>query len=200
MQLGINKNVRHIVVVVLTFFGLVILGRLLFNAHVYWQTKNAVLLYDKLVDLAKDQDKDQIVANNIEKTLTTKYKYTVYGLLAKLSMAHNEVLNENFGQAEEHLQWVIKHHKNNILLPLVKLRLGRIYLQQNKAKELQELINQEIKHTTPLKSFYYELRGDLAKAEDNVKLAVDSYQEAIDSSISEQEKLLFTTKLADLPA
>jgi predicted negative regulator of RcsB-dependent stress response len=127
------------------------------------------------------------------------YPDTLYADFAALHLAKIAADNNNFEQAEENLNWVIKRSSSwgtefNPLQSIAKLRLARIYLEQGKADIVMDLLAEEQTLTASL----YEVKGDAEKSLNQISEAKLSYLQALELSNSQPIRSLISMKISDL--
>tara|TARA_B110000438_G_scaffold73542_1_gene73649 strand:+ start:63 stop:698 length:636 start_codon:yes stop_codon:yes gene_type:complete len=127
------------------------------------------------------------------------YPDTLYADFAALHLAKIAADNNNFEQAEENLNWVIKRSSSwgtefNPLQSIAKLRLARIYLEQGKADSVMDLLAEEQTLTASL----YEVKGDAEKSLNQISEAKLSYLQALELSNSQPIRSLISMKISDL--
>ena len=127
------------------------------------------------------------------------YPDTLYADFAALHLAKIAADNNNFEQAEENLNWVIKRSSSwgtefNPLQSIAKLRLARIYLEQGKADIVIDLLAEEQTLTASL----YEVKGDAEKSLNQISEAKLSYLQALELSNSQPIRSLISMKISDL--
>jgi predicted negative regulator of RcsB-dependent stress response len=107
--------------------------------------------------------------------------------------------DDNLDQAEENLNWVITRSsswgaKFNPLQSIAKLRLARIYLEQDKADAVLNLLREEQTLTASL----YEIKGDAEKSLNQISEAKLSYLQSLELSNSQPIRSLISMKISDL--
>lgn len=147
----------------------------------YWQRRQDKILYhasaihdEMLVKRAQGDTAGTLVQ---AKKLFSHYPQTVYGQVAALMLARNEVVKKDYQQAEKYLQWVI--NKSNIasFRQMARIRLARVMLAK---KQPDKSIN--ILKTVEDKNFaglIDEVRGDAFLAKKDIPMARESYQLAL---------------------
>jgi predicted negative regulator of RcsB-dependent stress response len=183
--------------------GIVIGAGILFGINYYQSTKleaqiNASTAYEALlVDVAGgDLDEAEAAANEI----TTMYGETIYAGQAGLAMARLYMDKNRDQDAAQSLKAVIDGQTNDELKNVARLRLARIYLYQDKAQEVVDLLaNQD---GDGFASVYGDVLGDAYAALGRVAEAEDEYQKILldSSSQSSIDQQLVQWKALDLPA
>jgi len=127
------------------------------------------------------------------------YSDTLYADFAALHLAKIALDDNNLDQAEENLNWVITRSsswgaKFNPLQSIAKLRLARIYLEQDKADAVLNLLREEQTLTASL----YEIKGDAEKSLNQISEAKLSYLQSLELSNSQPIRSLISMKISDL--
>jgi predicted negative regulator of RcsB-dependent stress response len=167
-------------------YSLVILAGLLISFATisgwrYWQARqlrtlhHASAVYDEMLT-ARAQNNSATTQVQSEK-LFTHYSGTTYAQMAALMLARDAVYLKNFAEAEKQLKWVIAHSDVRSFRQIARIRLARIYINENKADESLEVLNKV--DDKSFNGLTDEVRGDawLAK-HDNAK-AREAYQSAL---------------------
>jgi predicted negative regulator of RcsB-dependent stress response len=123
----------------------------------------------------------------------------LYADFAALHLAKIALDDNNLDQAEENLNWVITRSssweaKFNPLQSIAKLRLARIYLEQDKADAVLNLLREEQTLTASL----YEIKGDAEKSLNQISEAKLSYLQSLELSNSQPIRSLISMKISDL--
>ena len=123
----------------------------------------------------------------------------MYADFAALHLAKIALDDNNLDQAEENLNWVITRSsswgaKFNPLQSIAKLRLARIYLEQDKADAVLNLLREEQTLTASL----YEIKGDAEKSLNKISEAKLSYLQSLELSNSQPIRSLISMKISDL--
>ena len=147
--------------------------------------------------------------NFLSSTLTDKktkakeiidlYSDTLYADFAALHLAKISVEESNLEQAEQHLNWVIARSsswdsKFNPVRSIAKLRLAKIFLEQDSPQAALDLLKEEQTLTASL----FEVRGDAERSLNQINEAKLSYLQALELSNSQPIKSLISMKISDL--
>lgn len=152
----------------------------------YWQdyqnkrAEQASLLFSEvMVAMEKAQGKDIDV---FVKKLKEDYASTPYATLAALAAAKAATVNDaNLILAKEHLQWAIDNAQQKEIVPIAKLRLARILLDENDLAAAEQLIEQN-QYQPAYAAQVAELRGDLHAAKGDYTAARSAYEAAMSSN------------------
>ena len=127
------------------------------------------------------------------------YSDTLYADFAALHLAKISVEESNLEQAEQHLNWVIARSsswdsKFNPVRSIAKLRLAKIFLEQDSPQAALDLLKEEKTLTASL----FEVRGDAERSLNQINKAKLSYLQALELSNSQPIKSLISMKISDL--
>ena len=133
------------------------------------------------------------------KEIIDLYSDTLYADFAALHLAKISVEESNLEQAEQHLNWVIARSsswdsKFNPVRSIAKLRLAKIFLEQDSPQAALDLLKEEQTLTASL----FEVRGDAERSLNQINKAKLSYLQALELSNSQPIKSLISMKISDL--
>ena len=133
------------------------------------------------------------------KEIIDLYSDTLYADFAALHLAKIGVEESNLEQAEQHLNWVIARSsswdsKFNPVRSIAKLRLAKIFLEQDSPQAALDLLKEEQTLTASL----FEVRGDAERSLNQINKAKLSYLQALELSNSQPIKSLISMKISDL--
>lgn len=133
------------------------------------------------------------------KEIIDLYSDTLYADFAALHLAKIGVEESNLEQAEQHLNWVIARSsswdsKFNPVRSIAKLRLAKIFLEQDSPQAALDLLKEEKTLTASL----FEVRGDAERSLNQISKAKLSYLQALELSNSQPIKSLISMKISDL--
>jgi predicted negative regulator of RcsB-dependent stress response len=183
--------------------GIVVGAGLLFGMNYYQKTKleaqlNASTAYEALlVEVAGgDLDEAEAIANEI----TALYGETIYSGQAGLALTRLYMDKNRDQDAAQTLQAVIDGQADDQLKHVARLRLARIYLYQDKAQEVVDLLSTQ--DVDAFASVYGDVLGDAYAALGRVAEAEDAYQKILMDSSSQGsvDQQLVQWKALDLPA
>jgi predicted negative regulator of RcsB-dependent stress response len=182
--------------------GIVIGAGMLFGINYYQSTKlqaqlDASTAYEALIVMVVDGDLDEAEATANE--IATLYGETSYVGQAGLAMARLYMDKNRDQDAADALTAVIDGNANNELKHVARLRLARIYLYQDKAQEVVDLLATE--GDEAFASAYGEILGDAYTALGRIAEAQDAYQKVLMDSSSQGivDQQLVQWKALDLP-
>ena len=150
-------------------------------------------LYDNFLTSSKEDKRTRA------EEIINLHSDTLYADFAALHLAKIALDDNNLDQAEENLNWVITRSsswgdKFNPLQSIAKLRLARIYLEQDKADAVLNLLREEQTLTASL----YEIKGDAEKSLNQISEAKLSYLQSLELSNSQPIRSLISMKISDL--
>ena len=133
------------------------------------------------------------------KEIIDLYSDTLYADFAALHLAKIGVEESNLEQAEQHLNWVIARSsswdsKFNPVRSIAKLRLAKIFLEQDSPQAALDLLKEEKTLTASL----FEVRGDAERSLNQINKAKLSYLQALELSNSQPIKSVISMKISDL--
>lgn len=148
----------------------------------YWQQYEAKektlasITFSQMVG-AYEKNKDsefKLFAND----LMTQHAHSPYASFAAMIIAKKAVAAGDLKEAQERLEWVIKHASSNELRELGRVRLARVLLAAGKYQAARELLHQG--KETMYAAAKYELIGDAFVAENNRVEAAKNYHLALE--------------------
>lgn len=147
----------------------------------YWQNSKAeeIAKASSLFDTLQvsQLEKDLPVYHQATDQLMKDYGNTPYAIFAALSLANQAVNEKNFEQAEKQLNLVMTESKDTAIQQIARLRLARVYLQQNKNAEALQLIDKVDNEN--FKPAILEIKGDILSAAGKNQEATAAYREAL---------------------
>jgi predicted negative regulator of RcsB-dependent stress response len=157
-----------------------ILGLAGFGGWKYWNQQqityqeNASDLFSKVTEILKTEDKKGLAES--AQAVKENYPDSSYAILAALQLAKLSVDANELDKAATELNWVVTNHASNELAIAAKIRLARIFIQQEKAAEALALV------TLEEDSGYYALaslvKGDALLALGKNEEALTAYKAA----------------------
>jgi predicted negative regulator of RcsB-dependent stress response len=183
--------------------GIVIGAGLLFAYNYYQNAKlqeqlNASTAYEALLVQVADGDLDEAEAAASE--IASLYSETSYAGQAGLAMARLYMDKNRDMDAADALKVLIDGSANDELKHVARLRMARIYLYQNKAQEVVDLLVAE--DTDAFAAAYAEVLGDAYAQLGRIAEAEDAYQKILvdTSTQGTVDQQLVQWKVLDLPA
>jgi predicted negative regulator of RcsB-dependent stress response len=123
---------------------------------------------------------------------------TPYASQAALLLASQAAASQDWADAQAKLEWVGKHSDDASLKKIARLRLARVYWQQQKTDEALKLL--EIADDDPFAPLYQELRGDIQLAAGDRDAARGAWQKALELGPAAANREALQRKLGDLGA
>lgn len=152
----------------------------------YWQdvkieqAEAASVLYSDMI--AAIVNENSTGARDYADRILADYRNTTYGVFALLALARLAVVDDDLEAAETHLRQALKQNKDNSFSHVIRMRLIRVLISQDKLGEASSLINRQ--EAGEFASGYNELMGDISALQGDIESARDSYQQAIDKGRS----------------
>jgi len=182
--------------------GIVIGAGMLFGMNYYQNSKLQAQLaastaYEALIVMVVDGDLDEAEATANE--IATLYGETSYVGQAGLAMARLYMDKNRDQDAADALKAVVDGNSNDELKHVARLRMARIYLYQDKAQEVVDLLANE--DVAAFAAAYGEILGDAYTALGRIAEAQDAYQKVLMDSSSQStiDQQLVQWKALDLP-
>lgn len=182
--------------------GIVLGGAILFGYNYYQNNKlqsqiDASQAYDTLVEHVADGDLDK--AEQAAGDIAAAYADTTYAGPAGLAMARLYMDKNRDVDAAEALQGVLNGQADDEFKDIARLRLGRIYLYQDKAQEAVDLL--ESQDSSAFAAAYGEILGDAYTALGRVADAQTAYQQVLLDPLAQStvDQQLVQWKSLDLP-
>ncbi len=101
--------------------------------HQLQRSEQASMLFDQLLNSFAGQQTDQF--NQVANQLQNKYAGTPYAAVSALLEARQAVNQNKLDIADQKLQWVIDHSKDNNMREIARVRKARILLAQKQYAE-----------------------------------------------------------------
>jgi len=182
--------------------GIVIGAGLLFGINQYQASKlqaqlDASSAYEALIEYIGKGDLDDAEAKASE--IEASYGETAYAGQAGLAMARLYMDKNRDQDAADALLAVVNGKAGDELKHVARLRLARIYLYQDKAQEVVDLVSGQ--DVGAFASAYGEVLGDAYTALGRIALAQDEYQKVLMDPLSQGtvDQQLVQWKALDLP-
>ncbi len=145
------------------------------------QGEAAASIYQQLVNkatkpLAEQTEADKAELETVAAQLKTEFPNSLYAQFAGLYLAKFAIEANNFDAAASELQILLEAGDKGPVTYLAKVRLARVFIQQEKLDEALDLVA-----TTPEASFsaqYEEVKGDALFAKGELSKALSAYQAA----------------------
>ncbi len=160
------------------------------------QAEAASEIYQEMVVAVRD-DKNADAAQKTAERIISDYGSTAYALFTKLTLAKLAVDEKEYVIAEDHLRWALDNNHEDSLEHLIRLRLARVLIAQEKSDAAMTLL--DVKAPGQFGNGYDELRGDIFNLRGDSEAARSAYQQAITKKRSLGNDIsLLEMKLDDL--
>lgn len=147
----------------------------------YWQARqqrilnHASAVYDDMLTARAQND---TAATHIQSDkLFAHYTKTTYAQLAAFMLARDAIVQKNYREAEKQLQWVVDNSDISSFRQVARLRLARIYINENKPDASLDILNKV--DDKSYNGLIEEVRGDAWLAKKDIKQARESYKQAL---------------------
>jgi predicted negative regulator of RcsB-dependent stress response len=153
--------------------------------------------YVQFTEALAEKNSEQM--NEHYQTLISEYSGTTYAVLAAMQMSRQAVEKNDLEKASSELNWALKHVNQDAMTHLVRVRLARVLLAQNKPDEVLTLLA-GLKPSA-FDAEYAEIRGDVYRQKGNVTEARKEYEMALSSTLySGKRRDYVKMKMSDLGA
>lgn len=158
------------------------ISNVMWEYHATSNATKAAVIFNQLntAVVAKDKDTVYKLANSLE----NEYPRVEYTALASLLAAKVAYDAKDLVKAATYLSWAVKKSKDKGIAALAMLRLANIYIDQQKWDLALSTLMQN--HESSFDALFYEKRGDLYVARNDLVKARDAYKEAIDKAGQDQ--------------
>ena len=153
----------------------------------YWQdvkveqAESASVLYsDMIASLSNDNGAE---SRELADRILAEYENTTYGVFALLVLARLAVADDDLVAAETHLRQALKQSTDDTFSHVIRMRLIRVLISQDKLEQASNLISRQEK--SGFASGYDELMGDISVLQGEFESARNSYQQSIDKARAE---------------
>ena len=153
----------------------------------YWQdvkveqAESASVLYsDMIASLSNDNGAE---SRELADRILTEYENTAYGVFALLALARLAVADDDLDAAETHLRRALKQSNDDSFSHVIRMRLVRVLISQEKLEQASNLISRQEK--SGFASGYDELMGDISVLQGEFETARNSYQQSINKARAE---------------
>lgn len=143
------------------------------------------------------EQKDEATVKNKAQTLLTQFPKSSYATFAAFTLAAEEIKQNNLAGAQQNLEWVTQHSKQDYFKTLARIRLMKLWIAENKLEEALGLY--EDKKGSGFATIMEELKGDILVKQKKWQLARESYEKAM--AMAPEEGMygpLLKMKLEDL--
>lgn len=163
---------------------LLIIGYIASSIYQWYQQKQAqkaAVIYLDFTSAFNNQDYNKAVslANQMISTLPG----TEYTAMASIEAAKLAFTKKDYAAAIKFLSWVKSDAHDKSLQSIAALRLASIYIDQKEFDKAKEML--KTKHDLAFDGLFYEGRGDMYIAMDNLTKARDAYKEGLQKAAND---------------
>lgn len=136
---------------------------------------HASAVYDEMLTLRAQNNNEgaKIQANK----LISHYPKSPYAQMAAFMLARDAVINKNYGEAVNHLNWVVDHSKNHSIQEIARIRIARILITDQKPQVALETLKKL--NDKNFIGMVDEVRGDAYLAMNDPQAARKAYELAL---------------------
>ncbi len=153
--------------------------------------KEASVAFSQLM-VAVDNGDAEAAANQAE-LLRVDYESTSYAVLAAMTQARFKLEQGDSAAARSQLEWALQNSSDGSLKQLVQLNLARLLLSDGDLAGAAKLADVS---EGGFAGEYAELRGDIARAQEDTTAAHDAYSMALSQNVANPDQVQM--KLDDL--
>lgn len=191
-------------ITVLLLVAVVVIGGYGWKQRQLQQQETASVEYQNLLEAMrqleiKSTPEALATTKHLADTLKKDFSATSYAQFAALFKARLAVQDNDLGEAETELRWVLEHKPAVDIKWLAQLRLARVLHAKGDSKGALALLDE--KEAGGYASSVLQLKGDIAKASGDVDGARNAYQKAHDLDGKQANPLndpLLEMKMRDL--
>jgi len=163
--------------------GLVLAFGLMFGFKQWqaWETskrQQASAEYQVMASLIKDNNMGEAVSNY--EVLKSDYPESAYTSMAAMMMAKSRLIAGQLDLAASDLEFAMQNAQPETVKIIARERLARLRLSQGDADTALKLLD-ESPSTIGFEALFAEIRGDIYLAKGETEMAINSYQEALDT-------------------
>ena len=187
----------------------IVLALLVVFGWKFWQQSQidsgeaASLVYKNMMEASElafsDQDREEnlVTASHLAKELIDEHRGSQYAHFAALTLAKIAVINNDYVEAEEQLNWIITQRPDKPLLYVAQLRLARVLAEQGEVERGLSVVDKDV--PSSMQSSFEEMKGDLYLLLGDESQARTAYQKAVQAaSDSGRPSTTVQIKLDDL--
>jgi len=187
----------------------IVLALLIVFGWKFWQQSKidsgvaASLVYKNMMEASElafnEQGKEEnlVTASHLANELIDEHRGSQYSHFAALTLAKIAVINGDYVEAEEQLNWIITQRPDKPLLYVAQLRLARVLAEQGEVERGLSVVDKDV--PTSMQSSFEEVKGDLYLLLGDNNKARSAYQKAVQAaSDSGRPSSTIQIKLDDL--
>ncbi len=165
------------------------------NSQQIINAEQASTLYEQMIVASRNDDPDniRIYADRI----IEEHDSTAYALFAKMMLAKLATENNELGEAEKHLRWILDNNNQPEIQHVATLRLARVLIAADQLDQASRLLTND--NPGEFIARYEELRGDIYVKQGKTDDARKAYQKALLNTVATEEaQSILEMKLDDL--
>ena len=187
----------------------IVLALLIVFGWKFWQQSKidsgvaASLVYKNMMEASElafnEQGKEEnlVTASHLANELIDEHRGSQYSHFAALTLAKIAVINGDYVEAEEQLNWIITQRPDKPLLYVAQLRLARVLAEQGEVERGLSVVDKDVPKS--MQSSFEEVKGDLYLLLGDNNKARSAYQKAVQAaSDSGRPSSTIQIKLDDL--
>lgn len=154
--------------------GIFYLWQFYYN-HRNAKLEQASIIYDNMVNNYIQHNLG--AASEKAAQLDQYYPHTSYNLFAKFMLAKTAILHHDYPQAIAKFAWIIKNSRQPEMKQLARLRLARVYLEQQNPQQALAILTTI--DSPEFNGLINEIKGDAYVSMKQFKQAKSAYQQAL---------------------
>lgn len=187
----------------------IVLALLVVFGWKFWQKSQidsgeaASLVYKNMMEASElafnnqDTEENLVTASHLANELIDEHRGSQYAHFAALTLAKIAVINADYVEAEEQLNWIITQRPDKPLLYVAQLRLARVLAEQGEVERGLSVVDKDV--PSSMKSSFEEVKGDLYLMLGDENKARSAYQKSVQAaSDSGRPSTSIQIKLDDL--
>ena len=187
----------------------IVLALLVVFGWKFWQKSQidsgeaASLVYKNMMEASElafnnqDTEENLVTASHLANELIDEHRGSQYAHFAALTLAKIAVINADYVEAEEQLNWIVTQRPDKPLLYVAQLRLARVLAEQGEVERGLSVVDKDV--PASMKSSFEEVKGDLYLMLGDENKARSAYQKSVQAaSDSGRPSTSIQIKLDDL--
>lgn len=165
------------------------------NSQQIINAEQASTLYEQMIVASRKDDTDNIRV--YADRIIEEHDSTAYALFAKMMLAKLAAENNELGEAEKHLRWILDNNEQPEIEHVATLRLARVLIAADRLDQASGLLSND--NPGEFVARYEELRGDILVKQGKTEDARKAYQKALLNTVATEEaQSILEMKLDDL--
>lgn len=168
--------------------GILVIVLIAYISNVIWEARvsaganQAALIFNQLKTAG--QIKDSVKVYQLANELENNYPRLEYAVMGSIMAAKTAFDLKDLVKASTYLNWAVKNSKDRGMASLAMLHLADVYIDEKKFDLALNTLMQG--HEASFDGLFYSKRGDLYVAKGDLTKARDAYKEAIDKAGQDQ--------------